>query len=83
MLVLSRKAGESLIIGNQVRIKIVEIRGGQVRIGVEAPPEISVVREELHRAVAVANRQAIQVDGDRLAELVAASRGTDRDKPDS
>lgn len=74
MLVLSRKVGESLILGNEIRIKVIEVRGGQVRLGVEAPPEISVVREELHRVVADANRQAAQRDPesslDRLGDLM-------------
>jgi carbon storage regulator len=72
VLVLSRKVGESLIIGNEIRVKVVEVRGGQVRLGLEAPPEISVVREELHRAVAAANRQAAQPEVDALLDALAA-----------
>lgn len=72
MLVLSRKVGESLIIGNEIRVKVVEVRGGQVRLGLEAPPEISVVREELHCAIAAANRQAAQPGVDGLLDALAA-----------
>lgn len=60
MLVLTRKAGESILIGTDVRIKVIEIRGNQIRLGVEAPLTMRVIREELHRAVANANLDASQ-----------------------
>ena len=47
MLVLSRKVGERLWIGDEISITVVKITGGGVRIGVEAPAELPVVREEL------------------------------------
>ena len=47
MLVLSRKVGERILVGDQVTITVVRITGGGVRIGIEAPPELTVVREEL------------------------------------
>jgi carbon storage regulator len=60
MLVLSRKVGERILIGDDISITVVRIAGGGVRIGVEAPPEMPVVRQELkeqrERAEA-ANRQ--------------------------
>lgn len=59
MLVLSRKPGQGVIIGNSIRIKIVEANGRQVRLGIEAPPELSIYRDELHEAIAEANRSAI------------------------
>jgi len=55
MLVLSRKVGQSLIIGEEVLVKVVDVRGQQVRIGIEAPDGVSIVREEIHRQVAAAN----------------------------
>jgi carbon storage regulator len=47
MLVLSRKAGESIKIGDDITIKVIEIRHDQVRIGIEAPKDISILRSEL------------------------------------
>jgi carbon storage regulator len=47
MLVLSRKVGERILVGDQVTITVVRITGGGVRIGIEAPPELAVIREEL------------------------------------
>ena len=62
MLVLSRRAGESLIIGDDVRIKILDIHGHQARLGIEAPGSVAIVREELHRAVAEANQDAARTE---------------------
>ena len=50
MLVLSRKKDETIVIGNLVRITIVEIRGDKVRLGVDAPTEVVVDRLEVHEA---------------------------------
>jgi carbon storage regulator CsrA len=47
MLVISRREGERIFIGPNIVIQIVRVRGGSVRVGIEAPPEIVVVREEL------------------------------------
>ena len=49
MLVLSRKVGERILIGDKIAITVVKIGHGGVRVGVEAPPELAVVREELAR----------------------------------
>ena len=51
MLVLSRKKDESIIINNDIRIVVVEIRGDKVRLGVEAPKEIPVHRSEVYDAI--------------------------------
>ena len=63
MLVLSRKVGQSIIIGNNIHVKIVEVRGQQVRLGVEAPESVSIIREEIHSEVADINRQAAEPAG--------------------
>lgn len=47
MLVLTRKVGESLVIGDNVVVTVVALKGGQVRIGIEAPRDISIQRDEL------------------------------------
>ena len=47
MLVLSRKVGERILIGDQIAITVVRVSGGGVRLGIEAPPELPIVREEL------------------------------------
>ena len=51
MLVLSRKQNEAIVIGGNVTITVVEIRGGQVRFGIDAPKEVSVHRKEVADAI--------------------------------
>ena len=48
MLVLSRKAEESMFIGDNIKITVLDIRGGQVRIGITAPQDIKIHREEIY-----------------------------------
>jgi carbon storage regulator len=48
MLVLSRKIGETIVVGDDIRITVVEIRGGKVRIGIDAPAHVIVDRQEIH-----------------------------------
>jgi carbon storage regulator len=57
MLVLSRKRNESIIIGDDITITVVDIRGDKVRLGVEAPIEISVHRQEVYEAIRREARQ--------------------------
>lgn len=52
MLVLSRKPGESVTIGDEVRVTVLSISGKQVRIGIEAPSDIAVHREEIYNKIA-------------------------------
>ena len=47
MLVLSRKEGERILIGDDIRVTVVRVSGGGVRLGIEAPPESAIIREEL------------------------------------
>lgn len=47
MLVLSRKVGESIVIGDSIHIKVLDVSGSKIRIGIEAPPSVQVMREEL------------------------------------
>ena len=51
MLVLSRKVGERILIGPDIAVTVVRVTGGAVRLGIEAPPELPVVREELAQAI--------------------------------
>ncbi len=57
MLVLSRKVGQRILIGDKIAVTVVKMGNGGVRIGVEAPAEMSIVREELAAAMDEADRQ--------------------------
>ncbi|MDD4588621.1 MAG: carbon storage regulator CsrA [Heliobacteriaceae bacterium] len=58
MLVLTRRAGESIIVGDTIKVVILEVRGEQVRVGIEAPRHIGVHRGEIYEAIRRANREA-------------------------
>jgi len=59
MLVLSRREGQSIVIGSDVVVTVVSIRGDQIRIGVEAPKSIAIHRHEVAIAIEEANRDAL------------------------
>ena len=58
MLILARKVGEAIAIADDIKITIVDIQGGQVRLGVEAPSHVSVHREEIYQRILEENRRA-------------------------
>ena len=59
MLVLTRKLGENIRIGDTVKITVLEIRAGQVKLGIEADPETKVYREEIYARIQEENRRAL------------------------
>ena len=59
MLILQRKAGESLLIGENISVSVVSVEGGRVRLAISAPPDISILRSELVTATA-ANQDSAQ-----------------------
>lgn len=61
MLILSRRSGESITIGDEITITIVGISGSQVRLGIAAPREVRVLREEIYKAIREENRAAANV----------------------
>ena len=70
MLVLSRQRDESIIIGDNVVITVVDVRGDKVKLGIDAPKEISVHRREVYEAIQRENRQAalLKPDDARLLD---------------
>ena len=59
MLVLTRRPGESIVVGEDIVITVIEIKGGQVRIGIDAPRSVEVYREEIYVQVRQENLSAI------------------------
>lgn len=69
MLVLSRKVGESIVIAGGITVTVLEVRGEQVRVGVEAPRSVTVHRKEVHDELVAANQAAAQRGRVNVAEL--------------
>jgi carbon storage regulator len=69
MLVLSRQKDETIIIGDDIEITVVDIRGDKVRLGVSAPKSISVHRKEVYEAIRRENREAAQVKPEDISGL--------------
>jgi len=63
MLVLSRKKGESIWLGDEIEITISEIKGDQVRIAINAPKNVTILRGELLKEVSESNTEAVKIDG--------------------
>ena len=74
MLQLTRKPGETIVIGDDVRVQVIQIAGGAVRLGIEAPRSVSIYREEIWDAVRQENAAAAQA-GDLPPGLSAGRRG--------
>jgi carbon storage regulator len=89
MLVLSRHRDESIMIGDDVVVTIVDIRGDKVRLGIEAPQSIPVHRQEVYEAIQRENRRAAQTDPEATRDVRPAqepraprdARPTRRDTP--
>jgi len=72
MLALSRKTGESIVIGNDIEITVLEIRGDQVKLGINAPKSVPIYRKEIYVQIQEANKEAVKetLNPDDLAKLL-------------
>jgi carbon storage regulator len=71
MLILTRKLGEQITIGDEITIKLLEIKGNQVRIGIEAPRHISIHRQEIYERICSENIQSATVRAEDLSQAEA------------
>jgi carbon storage regulator len=73
MLVLTRKLGESIAIDDNIKITVVQIKGKQVRLGIQAPKDTKIHREEVYLAIQDQNKQSVDTPSDsarRVAKLL-------------
>ncbi|NOQ46696.1 MAG: carbon storage regulator CsrA [Desulfobulbaceae bacterium] len=75
MLVLTRKLGEGIVIGNNITVKIIEIKGGGIRIGIDAPRDTKIYRQEVYDRIRQENIEAARwdiTDLDTLSDTLAS-----------
>jgi len=71
MLILTRKSGESLHLGDDIKITVFSVQGKQVKLGIEVPEDMTVYREEVYQRIKEENRLAMQTSAD---DLLAVTR---------
>jgi len=70
MLILTRKIGECITIGEEIKVYVVDIRGKQVRLGIEAPTHAPIYRQEVYQKILEENRSASRVDLADFGKLI-------------
>ncbi|KEH89016.1 carbon storage regulator [Clostridium novyi A str. BKT29909] len=69
MLVVKRKKGESILIGDDIEITIVNLDNGSVKVAIDAPKEVTILRKELYKEVEEENKKATEIDISVLSKL--------------
>jgi carbon storage regulator len=80
LLILTRKLGESITIGDNIKVTVLGIYGRQVRLGIEAPLKVVVHREEIYVKIQQENRKASQADKEELSNAVEFLKGKYKDE---
>jgi carbon storage regulator len=75
MLRITRRAGERIVLGDDVIVEVIEVKGGTVRLGIDAPRSLPVYREEIWLEVKRENEAAAMASGDRLSEVAERLKG--------
>lgn len=66
MLILNRKIGESIIIGEDIEITVLEVEENRVKIGIDAPMDINILRKEIYIDITEENKKSLEIDTDIL-----------------
>ena len=80
MLILTRKLGESITIGEEIKIAVLECQGKQVKLGIIAPRHVKVHREEIFEKIQEENKKSVAVSKDALLEVVKNMQNTGKKK---
>ena len=80
MLLLTRKLGENIRIGDDVKITIVEVKGNHVKLGIDAPPSVKVHREEIYERIQAENRRAREAEAQNGGAVGGAPKPSDGEK---
>lgn len=67
MLILARRINESIVIGDDIRVSVIDIKGDQIKLGIEAPRDVKVYRQEVYEAIQEENREAAKSAASRTA----------------
>jgi carbon storage regulator len=78
MLILARRIGESIMVGDQVEISVVDIKGDQVKLGIKAPSQVKVYRREVYAAIQEETRAAAAASPQTLPKLDELMKPPDR-----
>ncbi len=78
MLVLSRQRDETIMIGDNIEVTVVDIRGDKVRLGINAPPHVPVHRKEVYDAIKRENREAASVKPEDIANVAGTPRSNEK-----
>lgn len=82
MLILARRINESIVIGDDIRVSVIDIKGDQIKLGIEAPRDVKVYRQEVYEAIQQENREAAKSAAARSASTPLPSLKR-RDEPTS
>ena len=80
MLVLSRQRDETIMIGDDVEVTVVDIRGDKVRLGITAPREIQVHRKEVYEAIKRENQRAADLEPKDIADVVEGDKDEEQNR---
>lgn len=69
MLVLTRKPGDGIVVGDDIVIKVIEVKGGAIRIGIDAPQDCKIYRQEVYERISQENKEALQWNLEDLTSL--------------
>jgi carbon storage regulator len=80
MLILTRRPGESLFLGDNIKLKILSVQGKQIKIGLEVPEDMTVYREEVYLKIKEQNKQALEISQHDLLAAAALWQKKERKK---